>query len=60
MDKAGALHVDKQGVRRDEYSGVDLDAVTDIGDWITKELGKGNESAVGRAVLGARERAKAA
>ena len=37
-------------------TGVDLDRVADIGDWITKELGKGNDSAVGKAVLGARTR----
>lgn len=39
-------------------TGVDLDAVADIGEWITQEIGKGNESAVGRAVLGARKREK--
>lgn len=37
-------------------TGVDLDAVTDIGQWITGQLGKGNESSVGKAVLGARKR----
>lgn len=40
-------------------TGVDLDAVADIGDWITGEIGKGNDSAVGKAVLGARRREKA-
>lgn len=37
-------------------TGVDLDAVSDIGQWITSELGKANESTVGKAVLGARTR----
>ncbi|KAK3946889.1 hypothetical protein QBC32DRAFT_248666 [Pseudoneurospora amorphoporcata] len=37
-------------------TGVDLDRVADIGDWITREIGKGNDSAVGKAVLGARTR----
>ncbi|KOS22185.1 3-hydroxymethyl-3-methylglutaryl-CoA lyase [Escovopsis weberi] len=37
-------------------TGVDLDAVADIGAWITGELGKANDSAVGKAVLGARAR----
>ena len=37
-------------------TGVDLDAVADIGQWITGELGKPNDSSVGRAVLGARSR----
>jgi hydroxymethylglutaryl-CoA lyase len=37
-------------------TGVDLDAVTDIGQWITGQLGKANESSVGKAVLGARKR----
>ncbi len=40
-------------------TGVDLDAVVDVGEWITGEIGKGNASAVGRAVLGARKRAEA-
>lgn len=39
-------------------TGVDLDAVADVGAWITGEIGKPNESAVGKAVLGARARAK--
>lgn len=38
-------------------TGVDLDAVSDIGAWIAGELGKANESTVGKAVLGARTRA---
>lgn len=38
-------------------TGVDLDAVADIGQWITGELGKANDSTVGKAVLGARGRA---
>lgn len=37
-------------------TGVDLDAVADIGDWITGEIGKPNDSSVGKAVLGARKR----
>lgn len=37
-------------------TGVDLDAVADIGQWITGEIGKANDSAVGKAVLGARTR----
>jgi hydroxymethylglutaryl-CoA lyase len=39
-------------------TGVDLDAVADVGDWITGVIGKGNDSAVGKAVLGARLREK--
>lgn len=35
-------------------TGVNLDGVTDIGEWITGEIGKPNDSAVGKAVLGAR------
>ncbi|KAI1019509.1 hypothetical protein LB505_000615 [Fusarium chuoi] len=38
-------------------TGINLDAMSDIGDWITKELGKENGSTVGKAVLGARTRA---
>ncbi|CAN8104117.1 unnamed protein product [Discula destructiva] len=38
-------------------TGVDLDAVADIGHWITGQIGKANDSAVGKAVLGARTRA---
>ncbi|KAK4153194.1 hypothetical protein C8A00DRAFT_15560 [Chaetomidium leptoderma] len=37
-------------------TGVDLDAVVDVGDWITREIGKENASTVGKAVLGARTR----
>lgn len=37
-------------------TGVDLDAVADVGAWITAELGKGNDSSVGKAVIGARQR----
>ncbi|CAK7264225.1 hypothetical protein SEPCBS119000_000880 [Sporothrix epigloea] len=37
-------------------TGVDLDAVADIGAWITGEIGKANDSSVGKAVLGARSR----
>ncbi|KAH6621449.1 hypothetical protein B0J18DRAFT_227504 [Chaetomium sp. MPI-SDFR-AT-0129] len=41
-------------------TGVDLDAVVDVGAWITKEIGKENASTVGKAVLGARKRTKEA
>ncbi|KUI62099.1 3-hydroxy-3-isohexenylglutaryl-CoA/hydroxy-methylglutaryl-CoA lyase [Cytospora mali] len=37
-------------------TGVDLDGVVDVGEWIVGVLGKGNDSSVGRAVLGARAR----
>ncbi|KAI1434934.1 hydroxymethylglutaryl-CoA lyase [Xylaria sp. CBS 124048] len=37
-------------------TGIDLDAMTDIGQWITGEIGKPNDSAVGKAVLGARKK----
>ncbi|PHH92873.1 hypothetical protein CDD83_4016 [Cordyceps sp. RAO-2017] len=40
-------------------TGIDLDAVADIGAWITAELGKANDSSVGKAVLGARARGAA-
>jgi hydroxymethylglutaryl-CoA lyase len=40
-------------------TGVDLDAVADIGQWITGEISKPNDSAVGKAVLGARRAAAA-
>ncbi|KAG8423275.1 hypothetical protein J3458_000182 [Metarhizium acridum] len=40
-------------------TGIDLDAMADIGSWITSELGKPNDSTVGKAVLGARARATA-
>lgn len=39
-------------------TGVDLDAVADIGEWITAEVGKPNASSVGKAVLGSRRRIK--
>jgi hydroxymethylglutaryl-CoA lyase len=35
-------------------TGVDLEAVTDIGAWITSEIGKPNSSSVGKALLGKR------
>jgi hydroxymethylglutaryl-CoA lyase len=35
-------------------TGVDLDEVTDIGAWITAEIGKPNASSVGKALLGKR------
>ncbi|KAK3315406.1 hypothetical protein B0H66DRAFT_344305 [Apodospora peruviana] len=37
-------------------TGVDLDALADVGAWITEQVGKPNESAVGKAVIGARSR----
>ncbi|KAK4667467.1 hypothetical protein QC763_309520 [Podospora pseudopauciseta] len=37
-------------------TGVDLDGVAEVGEWISKELGRGNGSTVGRAVLGRRKR----
>ncbi|KFH46771.1 Hydroxymethylglutaryl-CoA lyase-like protein [Hapsidospora chrysogenum ATCC 11550] len=40
-------------------TGVDLDAMADIGAWITGELGRANDSTVGKAVLGARARERA-
>lgn len=40
-------------------TGVDLDALADIGAWITGELGRANDSTVGKAVLGARLRERA-
>ncbi|KAF5019995.1 hypothetical protein F66182_7983 [Fusarium sp. NRRL 66182] len=40
-------------------TGINLDAMSDIGAWITQELGKANESTVGKAVIGARARATA-
>jgi hydroxymethylglutaryl-CoA lyase len=39
-------------------TGVDLDMVSDVGEWIAAEVGRGNESRVGKAVLGARRRAE--
>jgi hydroxymethylglutaryl-CoA lyase len=41
-------------------TGIDLDAMADIGQWITRELGKPNDSVVGKAVLGARKAAATA
>jgi hydroxymethylglutaryl-CoA lyase len=40
-------------------TGIDLDAMVDIGAWITGELEKPNDSVVGKAVLGARSRTEA-
>lgn len=40
-------------------TGVDLDAMADIGAWITTELEKPYDSTVGKAVIGARARATA-
>jgi hydroxymethylglutaryl-CoA lyase len=37
-------------------TGIDLDAVADIGDWITKEIEKPNSSSVGKAILGKRRK----
>jgi hydroxymethylglutaryl-CoA lyase len=39
-------------------TGIDLDAVTDIGGWITAEIGKPNSSSVGKALLGKKRRAE--
>lgn len=39
-------------------TGVNLDAVADVGEWITDQIGKPNASTVGRAVLGARRRSE--
>lgn len=38
-------------------TGIDLDAMSDIGAWITREVGRANDSTVGKAVLGVRARA---
>ena len=40
-------------------TGVDLDAMSDIGSWISAELGRPHDSSVGKAVMGARARAGA-
>ncbi|KKA29355.1 hypothetical protein TD95_001958 [Thielaviopsis punctulata] len=40
-------------------TGVDLDAVAKIGGWISQELGKPNDSTVGRALLAAQGRKQA-
>jgi hydroxymethylglutaryl-CoA lyase len=37
-------------------TGVDLDAMAEIGEWITAEIGKPNASSVGRAIMGKRRR----
>lgn len=37
-------------------TGVDLEALAEIGAWISEEVGRPNASSVGRAVLGARRR----
>ncbi|RAL65337.1 hypothetical protein DID88_000905 [Monilinia fructigena] len=37
-------------------TGVDLDALADVGQWITGEIEKPNASSVGKAVIGARSR----
>ncbi|KAI2462704.1 hydroxymethylglutaryl-CoA lyase [Annulohypoxylon bovei var. microspora] len=37
-------------------TGIDLDAMADIGQWISGELGRPNDSVVGKAVLGARKK----
>ncbi|KAI1354400.1 hydroxymethylglutaryl-CoA lyase [Xylaria sp. FL0043] len=38
-------------------TGIDLDAMADIGQWISSELDRPNDSVVGKAVLGARKTA---
>ncbi|PBP25282.1 aldolase [Diplocarpon rosae] len=35
-------------------TGVDLEAVAEVGEWITKEVGVGNSSSAGKAILGKR------
>jgi hydroxymethylglutaryl-CoA lyase len=37
-------------------TGVDLDAMAEIGEWITGEIGKLNSSSVGKAIMGKRRR----
>lgn len=37
-------------------TGVDLDALAEIGEWITGEIGKPNSSSVGRALIGKKRR----
>jgi len=37
-------------------TGVNLDAIADIGQWITGEIGKPNASSVGKALIGSRSR----
>lgn len=39
-------------------TGVDLDAVTEIGGWITAQIGKPNSSSVGKALLGKKRQAQ--
>jgi hydroxymethylglutaryl-CoA lyase len=39
-----------------DHGGINLDAVADIGAWITGEVGKPNASRVGKALLGRRHR----
>ncbi|KAI0843528.1 hydroxymethylglutaryl-CoA lyase [Hypoxylon sp. FL0890] len=41
-------------------TGIDLDAMADIGQWISEELGRPNDSVVGKAVIGARKTGTAA
>jgi hydroxymethylglutaryl-CoA lyase len=36
-------------------TGLDLEALCEVGDWITKEIGKPNASSVGKAILGKRK-----
>jgi hydroxymethylglutaryl-CoA lyase len=36
-------------------TGLDLEALCEVGDWITKEIGKENNSSVGKAILGKRK-----
>lgn len=35
-------------------TGLDLEALCEVGDWITKGIGKANSSSVGKAILGKR------
>ncbi|KAM3084361.1 hypothetical protein ACMFMF_001720 [Clarireedia jacksonii] len=38
------------------HTGIDINGLADIGQWITGEIGKPNSSSVGKALIGARER----
>lgn len=37
-------------------TGLDLEALCEVGDWITGEIGKANSSSVGKAILGKRKK----
>ncbi|PQE26411.1 hydroxymethylglutaryl- lyase protein [Rutstroemia sp. NJR-2017a BBW] len=38
------------------HTGIDINGLADIGQWITGEIGKPNSSSVGKALIGARQR----